>query len=282
MHPDSWAFVDGELHRRSAAVVSIDHAGFLLGDGIFETLRLYAGRPFCLRDHLGRLRQSARTLALPVPFTDAAIQRAIETLVKCNGLAKEPGRLRLTLARATPERCTWVLTADRYEPPGPEAYARGVAVGWAGSPQPDTLWSEIKSTSRQWYAIQRRQAHLAGLFEVLHWNRSGQLTEGSFTNVFVVDAHGVLRTPAPADGCLPGISRQTVLDVARRLGIAYIEGGVTTGSTDSAREVFLTGSLVEVVPVQRLGVRTLESCPGETTRQLLAAYRKLAVRPEEA
>ena len=274
MPPGTWACVDGELHPRHTAAIPIDDLGFLTGDGVFETLRLYRGRPFLFHEHLQRLRASARLLELDVPFSDAEFLEQARRLVERNGLDAGDARLRLTLTRAAGGGATAVVTADAYEPPSPEVYARGVRVCWSREAQPSTPWSQIKSTSRPWQVQQRRRAAQQGCFEMLSWNDAGQLTEGSYTNVFCVDHDGTLRTPAPADGCLPGISRAAVLDIARELGIAYIEGRVPTGVIDTAREVFLTGSLIEVMPVRGVGERDLSgNAPWPVAQRILAAYR---------
>jgi branched-chain amino acid aminotransferase len=123
----------------------------------------------------------------------------------------------------------------------------------------------------------RREAHDSGAFEVLQFNDAGNLAEGSFTNVFVVSGDGALRTPQPEDGCLDGVTRESILDLARERGLQVVLGGVDWAALDGAVEVFLTSSLAEVVPVRSIDAKPLPTpCPGPVTSALRAAYLDLS------
>jgi branched-subunit amino acid aminotransferase/4-amino-4-deoxychorismate lyase len=138
--------------------------------------------------------------------------------------------------------------------------------------QPHPLHA-IKATSYMPSAWLRREATRADTFDVLQCNTAGDLAEGSFTNVFVVDVERTVRTPAVTDGCLPGVTRAVVLDLARAAGFECREGAVAGAALGTAAEIFLTGSLIGIVAVCRVdGVARPDPCPGPVTAALQAAY----------
>jgi branched-chain amino acid aminotransferase len=278
--------LNGALLRREEARVSVDDPGFLVGDGVFETLRLYDGVPFLLEEHLDRLGSSLRHAAIAIPADAHELSRQlaadIQQLVQANQLQSGSGRLRITITRGpgAPPVPTVLVTADAWEPPDAAVYARGVEVETSVHTRRVHPWQRVKSTSYAPYLWLRREASTPGVFEVLVWNDSGRLAEGSFTNVFVVDAEGMLRTPHADDGCLEGVTRAAILRLAAAAGIDCRKGDVTHATVAGAREMFLTGSLVEVVPVLRLdGHRVGEVCPGPVTRAVHTAYRARVAQP---
>ena len=283
----SHLLLNGELLPRAAACLDPDDRGFLQGDGVFETLRLYDGVPFLLEAHLRRLFASLRAVELEVPWSGEQLAAWIDLLVARNDLERRPGRARLTVSRGIagsppPGRPTLLLSADPYAEPAPETYARGVAVVSASTLRQAHPWHQVKSTSRQLQTLLRLEAQRAGAFEALQWNDDGWLAEGSFTNVFVVDRAHLLHTPHPEEGCLRGVTRDAVLELAAGLGMEVHEGGVSRTLVLEAREIFLTASLVEIVPVRQLDGRNAgASCPGPVTQELHRAYRNAVRRARE-
>ena len=272
--------LNGALLRREEARVSVDDPGFLVGDGVFETLRLYDGVPFLLEEHLDRLGTSLRHAAIEIPAGVRELERRltadIQVLVQANRLQSGSGRLRITITRGagSPSVPTVLLTADPWEPADAAVYAHGVEVETSVHVRRVHPWQRVKSTSYAPYLQLRREASAPGVFEVLVWNDRGRLAEGSFTNVFVVDAEGMLRTPNADDGCLEGVTRAAILRLAAAAGIDCREGDVTHATVAGAREMFLTGSLIEVMPVRRLDGHTVgDGAPGPATRALHSAYR---------
>ena len=273
--------LNGALLPRSQARLHPDDRGFLLGDGVFETVRLYDGTPLLLDAHLRRLADSCRAVELQIPWSAAEITAWVSTLVDRNALRRGSGRLRLTVSRGaaatgSADTPTALVTADPYAPPDAQSYAHGVEVEIAAPRRRASPWHQVKSTSYQSHLWLRRQARNTSTFDVLQWNDAGHLAEGTFTNVFVVDAQGVLRTPAPEDGCLRGVTRDAVLKLATDAGVGALEGGVTESEVASAQEMFLTGSLIEIVPVRQLDASAVgAACPGPLTLRLLRLYRDL-------
>ena len=275
----SHLILNGEILPRAAVRLDPDDRGFLLGDGVFETLRLYEGVPFLLEAHLRRLFASLRAVHIEVPWSPEQLAAWIDLLVARNDLEHRAARVRLTVSRgpATPPppgRPTLLLSADPYTEAAPETYTHGVAVVSASTVRQAHPWHQVKSTSRQQQVLLRLEAERAGVFEVLQWNEAGRLCEGSYTNVFVVDRGTVLHTPHPDEGCLRGVTRDAVLELAAGLGLEVREGGVSRALVFTAPEIFLTASLAEIVPVRRLdGGEIGATCPGAVTQKLQRAYR---------
>ncbi len=282
---DSYVVLNGDLLPRDAARLGIDDLGFLVGDGVFETLRVYAGVPFLLEEHLARLFASCRIVDIDVPWSRDQLLAQVRLLVESNPSVSH-ARLRITVTRgggrppaATFGSPTLLMTVDAFEPPEGSLYDFGVDVEVSKHMRQASRWNRVKSTSYQAHLMLRREASSTRVFEVLQFSRDGVLTEGSYTNVFVVGADNVLRTPRPREGCLKGITRNAVLTIAAQTDISVHEGGITREQLDAATEVFLTGSLVEIVPVRRVDGTTVgEACPGRLTRALTHAYRSFVTR----
>lgn len=282
MDRGSHVILNGEILPRDEAFVSVDDLGFLLGDGVFETLRVYQGVPFLVDEHLARLFASLRKVQLQIPWTRDQLRAQIRLLVERNALIHLDGRLRLTVTRgpglppARPRgQPTVLITAEPYTPLDMQVYEQGVDVRTSLHCRAPHPGRQVKSTSYQPNLQMRRETDVNGAFEVLQWNTDGYLVEGSFTNVFVVDALGVLRTPHPREGCLKGVTRSAVLSLATRRGISTRQGKVDAEKVATAREIFLTGSMVEIVPVRRLDDRKLGGCPGSVTRSMQRSYGSL-------
>ena len=277
----SHVILNGELIPRERAQLSIDDLGFLVGDGAFETFRVYGGFPFLLEEHLARLFASLRIVDIEAPWGRDQLLAQVRLLIESNETIATAARLRITVtrgpglppaaARGVP---TLLMTLEPYEPPSTLVYDSGVDVETSQHVRHASLWNRVKSTSYQTHLMLRREASSDQVFEVLQWNQAGCLVEGSFTNVFVVDADGVLRTPHPRDGCLKGVTRNAVLTIATHTEMTVQQGGITRAHVDTAHEIFLTGSLIEIVPVRRIDGRAIgHACPGKWTRAVSHAYR---------
>ena len=266
--------LDGQLVPRAAARIAVDDLGFLQGDGTFETLRVYRGVPFLLEEHLARLFASLRALQITIPWKREQLQAQVRLLLERNQARSESARLRLTVTRGAGGNPTVLLTVEPHAPVDPDIYQRGVDVVISAQVRAAHPLHRVKSTSYAASRWLRHEADAAGAFEALQFNTEGCLTEGSYTNAFIVDGTGVLRTPSPVEGCLKGITRNAVLTIATESQLPWQEGGIDRQALDAAREVFLTGSLIELVPVRRVGERAVgDVCPGPMARALHVAYR---------
>jgi branched-chain amino acid aminotransferase len=270
--------LNGALVARDRARIAPNDLGFLVGDGVFETVHVQDGVPLFLDAHLLRLAGALETLAIPTPFDAAALREQIARLLVADAATAASARLRITVTRgpgrppAVADGAPTVLVSlDAWSASADAANGVGVEVS-RHRRQPHPLHA-IKATSYMPSAWLRREATRTDTFDVLQCNTHGDLAEGSFTNVFVVGAARAVRTPAVADGCLPGVTRAVVLDLARAAGYECREGGVAAAALATAAEIFLTGSLIGIVAVCRVdGVARPDPCPGPVTAALQAAY----------
>jgi len=281
-------------------------AGLLHGAGLFETMRAHHGRVFRLRQHLDRLTRSAQTLSIPFALDESQLQEMIADLLEANGLGGEEkegdARLRLTITRgdlhaATPEDpippTTLILSAAPFTPYPPELYEKGLTVIISPCKQnPENPTTGHKTTSYFDRLLALRQAQQANAGEALWFTAAtNYLAEGSISNIFLVDKDGILCTPPliipPTEDsglrtqnslplCLPGITRQVVLELSTAQNILPHERLLTINDLLAAKEVFLTNAIMGVMPVTHLEKHDVGTGkPGDFTRQLRIAYERL-------
>lgn len=251
---------DGRLVDR-ASISALDH-GFTVADGVFETLKVVAGGPVALSRHLRRLGDSARILHLPAPDT-AVIRSAVDEVVTAwqtdGGVL---GRLRITftageapLGSERGEASPTLVVAVTDTAPWPET-TTAVTVAWTRNER--SAVAGAKTTSYAENVVALRAARERGASEALLANTAGELCEGTGTNVFVV-VDGRVLTPHVSSGCLPGITRELVLEWCD----AHQET-LPLSVLQTADEVFLTSSTRDVHPVLRLDAREW-AAPGKVT-----------------
>ncbi len=282
-----WAYVDGRFVPKEEASVSVYDHGFLYGDGVFEGIRVYGGRVFKLHEHVRRLYDSAKTILLEIPMPPEEMKRVIVETVRRNGLRDAYVRPIVTRGRGDlgidPRKCTRptvVVIVDRIQLYPERAYREGLRVVTATHRKnaSDALNPRIKSLNYLNQVLARIEANLAGADEALMLNHQGYVCEGSADNVFVVRG-GEVWTPPDHVGILRGVTRDTVLEVARELGIPAFERAFTLHDVYTADEVFLTGTGAEIGPVVSVDGRVIGSGrPGPVTLRLLEAYRERAQR----
>jgi branched-chain amino acid aminotransferase len=266
------------------ARVSVFDSGFMQGIGLFETMRAYQGRIFRLQAHLERLIQSARTLGWTVlPQLDDLAANVRQALTPLTGA---DARVRLTVttgslhveAGDTPQ-LTVVATAAPAEKYADECYTRGVTAIVSNCWQnPTDLTTGHKTTSYFARLASLRVAHLQAAFEALWLTPDGHLAEGAISNVFVVRDEQLL-TPPLNTPVLPGITRAAVMELAVEQDVPVREAALALEDALGAEEVFLTNSMMELVPVVRIGRQAIgNEKPGEITRKLAIAYGDLIDR----
>ena len=278
-------YINGALVPRSQAGISPFDLGFLYGYGLFETMRAYSGHIFRLDKHLERLRQSAALIGLPPDAFD--LEKACYDTLKANQLNN--ARIRLTVSMgegvAIPDppkhpKPTTLVTATRYTPLPAEVYRKGFkAIVSSIRQNSQSPLSRLKTANYLNNILARREAKAAGADEALLLNEHGSLCEGSTGNVFLV-SRGTLITPGVESGCLPGITRQAVVELAQGLGIGVAQREIQLEELLRADEAFLTSSLIELMPLTEVNGKPIgEGKRGKLTQKLKVAYRE-AVRKE--
>jgi len=270
-------WVDGALVPEHEARISPFDHGLLTGDGVFETLRVYRGEPYCWRRHYERLARSASGMGLAIP-PGPALRRAALDVIGANRLTE--ARLRITVTggpsplgsergRVTP---TLILAASQLPPSAPEPPVAVVTVPWPRNERGALAGLKTISYGENVRAL--AIAKEAGAGEAIFANTRGELCEGTGTNVFVVTG-GVLRTPPEASGCLLGVTRALILELAGRLHIAAEEVTLPLSAVATADEAFISSSTREVQGLSAVDGHPLPAAPGPVTTLLADAFRRM-------
>jgi branched-chain amino acid aminotransferase len=274
--------LDGKMIPAVSARIPALSRAVLYGEGLFETLRLYGGRPFALGRHLDRLRRSASELAVPVPAGLEGLASSIPELLARNGLSDGVARISVLAGEggggfAAAARASHLLVTCRPLPPGLEAERlAGVAAVTARAGSTPLAAHKATAYLRSVQASRGRTGPAAR--EVLFLDDGGRLLEGATSNLFVVTPTGLL-TP-PADGrILPGVTRELLVEIARREGIEVDEGPVDEKVAREARGIFVSSSVIELLPVTGLdGGAIAGGSPHPVVEELHRRYRLLVER----
>ena len=265
------------LDEDDARVSPFDH-GVLVGDGVFETVRVYDGTPFAWTRHLDRLEHSAAGLGLRVPERDE-LRAASDSVLRANKLRE--ARLRITvtgglapLGSERGESPPTVIVAATELRPHP-ATSEVVVVPWTRNERSAVAGLKTISYAENVRAL--AYAHERGAGEAVFANTRGELCEATGSNVFVVRDRAVV-TPPGASGCLLGVTRALVLELCAELAIPAAEPSLAIEALADADEAFLTSTVREVQPITAVDGRALPRAPGAVTTELAAAFRDLVAR----
>ena len=264
-------WLDGQLVDEEGALVPALGRGWTVGYGVFETLLAHHGTPFALTRHYQRLEDSAQVVGLAIPALATLRDGCAQVLeANCRGVPR--ARLRITVAQGRDEPVV-TITAVPAEP----VAATAVVVFSPFRRNPNSALTGVKATSYAENTLALAEAKVRGGDEGLLANTDGRLCEGTTSNVFVVRS-GTLTTPPLSSGCLPGVTRGLVLELAAKEGIPTAEQDLPCEALVEAGEAFLTSSTREVQPIARVDRCSLPVAPGEITRQLQNAFRGLRER----
>ncbi len=282
-------WLDGKIVDSAQALVPVTDHGFLYGDGVFEGIRVLAGRVYRIDDHLARLDASARAIGMDLGAVGGRGELHEIVLETLRAFDDDDAYVRLIVSRGegalgvdpttcpTP-RVVCIVAALRLYPE--DLLARGldlVTSRWR-RPEPDMLDPAVKSLNYLNNALAKLDARRQGADEALLLNAAGLVAEASVANIFAV-TDGVLRTPPPADGALAGLTRAGVLEIAGELCIPSEERSLRRVDLLGADEVFLTGSGAGIVPVRSLdGEPVGPGRPGPLTARIRAAFPDYALR----
>ncbi|TGB05173.1 branched-chain-amino-acid transaminase [Halobacillus salinus] len=279
-----WIYLGGEFVNKNEAVVSVYDHGFLYGDGVFEGIRVYEGNIFKLDEHLDRLYDSAKSIMLSIPYEKEELESIIAETVRKNEL--QTAYIRVVISRGSgnlgldPVSCSnprVVVIAEALALFPKELYERGVRLASVSSRRnrPDVLPPQVKSLNYLNNILVKMEANQAGVDEALMLNDQGYVTEGSADNIFIVKK-GTIYTPPTYLGALEGITRNAIMDLARKKGYDVKEQPFTRHDVYVADEVFLTGTAAEVIAAVEVDQREIgDGKPGVVTSHLLSEFRKV-------
>jgi branched-chain amino acid aminotransferase len=282
------AYVDGEWTPAEEARIPVLDHGLLYGDGVFEGIRVYGGRPFLLDEHLERLEASARAIVLELPADRAAIAALCHEAAQRARLTE--GYLRLVVTRGagalgvsphTCPRASLIVIAAPLALYPPERYRDGVRLITSSLRRSahDALPPQVKSLNYLTSVLASIEARRQGADEAVLLNAQGLIAECTADNLFLVSRGRVL-TPAVASGALAGITRALVLRLLAEQGIEWAEAALTPADAWTADELFLTGTGAEIVPVCEIDGRPLPAARPvtELARAAFGAYIEASAR----
>ena len=277
MAPINYAYVNGRFVPEDQATISIFDRGFLYGDGVFETMRVYGGNIFRLHEHLQRLCAGLTRLKIGVPLSLAGLRALCEELVDRNGLLDGITRIEVTrgtsgigLSAREDQPQSIVALAQSREFPLWSPGMRLITSAWRLDPE--SPLADMKSANRLPYVLAKLEAEQERGDDAVLFNTRGLAAELTASNLFVVK-NGELFTPPLSDGPLPGITRKAVLILAEELRITTYETSCKAEFLADADELFATNSVTEIAPVISLDGRQLTY--SAVTGRLREAYRQL-------
>ncbi len=273
-------YINGEFVPRAEAKVSVYDHGFLYGDGVFEGIRAYNGRVFKLKEHVDRLYDSAKAIAMDIPISREEMSEAILETLRKNNL--RDAYIRPIVSRGNgdlgldPRKCErpniiviaqgWgAMYGDLYE-----VGLTGVSVAIRRN-APDALSPNIKSLNYLNNILAKIEANEKGGDEAVFLDNNGFVSEGSGDNIFVVK-NGKVLTPFTINN-LKGITRATAIELLEEMGINVIETNLGLFDLYTADEIFVTGTAAESAPLTKLDGRHIGTGkPGPLTKKMVDAF----------
>ena len=257
----SFVYYNGEIFPAEPALVPVGDRGLLYGYGLFETFLVKNGQAVFIEEHLKRLRISAPKISLALPEEERyplGLHDGIHEVIAKNNMSE--GSLRLTVTAGTEDsgRSNVVITAKKGLAYQPEHYSQGFRAGFLKGPRNESSpLVYVKSLNYLENILGRRETTAKGWNEGLFLNTKGFLVEGTVSNVFLVTKDRELVTPDISSGLLPGVMRAKVLRTASTAGYRCIERAVLPEELFTAKECFLTNSLMVVMPLVEVNGRRI-------------------------
>jgi len=273
-------YLDGEFVPQAEAKVSVYDHGYLYGDGVFEGIRAYNGRVFKLKEHVDRLYDSAKAIAMDIPLSREEMSEAILETLRKNNL--RDAYIRPIVSRGVgdlgldPRKCekpTIVIIAQGWGAMYGDLYEvglTGVSVAVRRN-APDALSPNIKSLNYLNNILAKIEANEKGGDEAIFLDNNGFISEGSGDNIFVVK-NGKVLTPFTINN-LKGITRATAIEILESMGINVIETNLGLFDLYTADEIFVTGTAAEAAPLVKLDGRLVgNGKPGPLTKKMVEAF----------
>jgi len=283
-----FVYIDGVFYPKSQAKISVFDHGLLYGDGIFEGIRFYKNRVFLLSKHIKRLFNSAKAINLKMVWTKEEIKQMVLETITANNL--QDGYIRLIVTRGVgdlgldPRKCPRptiiIITEPEIKLLAEQKIEGAKAMLSSVKRDPvDGTSHEIKSLNYLNSILAKMEATDAGAHEAICLNSSGFVVEGVAENIFIVSGE-IVTTPPISAGCLPGLTRELVKNIAEKLGYKVKEENITPTQLYIADEVFFTGTAAEIVPVRKIWERIIgEGKPGPATLEIMKKFQEATEDP---
>lgn len=281
-------YINGKFYEKEDAKISVFDHGLLYGDGVFEGIRSYNRRVFKLREHIERLFESAQSIMLQIPLSREQLIKALIQTLKRNNLDEAYIRLVVTRGEGDlgldPRKCrgtaSIIIIADRIMLYPQKFYREGLKIITVPTVRnlPEALNPQIKSLNYLNNILAKMEATNAGYDEAIMLDALGYVAECTGDNIFVVKS-GHLYTPPQCMGTLRGITRDSILEIARKNRIPTHEHVITRHEVYICDECFLTGTAAEVIPVVKVDGRVIGTGrPGKLTLGLMKKFKELTLK----
>lgn len=274
------AYVNGRYVPHGSAAVHVEDRGFQFADGVYEVWAVLDGKLADTEGHLARLERSLRELRIAQPMARASLMAVVRETVRRNRVRNGLCYLQVTRGQARRDHVfpaagtppSLVVTAKAWDQGAVDAKARA---GGAVITTPESRWArcDIKTVGLLPNVLAKQSAREAGAVEAWFVDRDGYVTEGGSTNAWIVDAEGRLRTRDTQANILRGITRHTLIDVAREAQFAVDERPFTVDEARGAREAFITAASAFVLPIVRIDGQPIgDGKPGPVALRLRDLY----------
>lgn len=274
-------YLSGRFCLTSRARISALDRGFLYGDGLFETIRIYRGIPFALRAHLNRMRKGARRIGLAIPGSQESWEKILRGLLRRNRLTGADIAARITVTRGAggdgllpPRRVrpTTLVTLRPLDPNLRVLRERGIQIAFLPfHPGIGGFLNGVKTVDYVTALVGKRLARSQGAYEGVYCTPAGEILEGTTSNIFIVRDKRLF-TPPLAAGVLPGVTRSLVMQHAKRIGYPVQELRLTKSDLETADEAFLTATTIEILPIRVVGRRRIGGQKRPVIRDLQQAF----------
>ncbi len=276
-------YINGQFWDKTAAKISVFDHGFLYGDGAFEGIRSYNRLVFKLNEHIDRLYETAHTMMIKLSLTKPQMVKAVVETLKKNNLDNAYIRVIVTRGEGDlgldPKKCfghpNTIIIADKITLYPQELYNKGMEIITVPTIRnhPEALNPRLKSLNYLNNILAKIEASNAGYCEAIMLDHQGFVAECTGDNIFIIKK-GILSTPT--QGCLKGITRQTVLGLAVKQKMAVQECLMTRHEVFIADECFLTGTAAEIIPVVKVDGRIIgDGRPGPATRKMMKLFSQV-------
>jgi len=278
-------YINGKFYEKNEAKISVFDHGLLYGDGVFEGIRAYNRLVFKLNEHIDRLFESAKSIMLTIPLTKEQFAKAVVATLKANGLSdayirpvvtRGEGDLGLDPRKCT-DKATIIIIADKIALYPEKLYKDGLKIVTVPTVRnlPEALNPQIKSLNYLNNILAKIEAANAGCDEAIMLDSLGYVAECTGDNIFIAK-RGQLYTPPQCMGTLRGITRDAVLEIARKSKINVHEHVITRHEVYISDECFLTGTAAEIIPVVMVDGRIIGTGkPGKLTLSLKNKFKEL-------
>lgn len=277
-------YINGEYFEKNEAKISVFDHGLLYGDGVFEGIRSYDRLVFKLKEHIDRLYESSQAIMLAVSLSKKEMTGAVLKTLKLNQL--DNAYIRLIVTRGIgdlgldPRKCksaSIIIITDNIKLYPEKMYKEGLDIITVPTPRniPEALNPQIKSLNYLNNILAKIEALNSGYEEALMFTAHGCVAECTGDNIFIIKDNALITPPAYL-GILKGITRQCVMDIAKKQGMAVREDVITRHNIFTADECFLTGTAAEIIPVVHVDKRIIgDGKPGKITLKLMKEFRNI-------